>query len=346
MPWIHGVHERVAQADERLDRVAGQDDVERGVGHVLRQVVHVGAVEGVAGQRDQQVRREQQERRDHGAVLDLGGAGERRLGRGDALHDRGERAGQVDAEQDQVEAVDAQHVEPLVAAVAQVAGHRHEVRQRDQAEQRADQRGAEREGEQDQQADRAPADRRHVVPAQEQLAEPGPLALRAPGPRLAVQLGQDQQAAVGPAAALDAQRAEVRRGGAVAEPLGVVEQPPAVDAHVDGGLGVLDDGAVLDVLLDLPVADVGGLGDLVERLLADHGVGADPEGGVVVGQALVHDVLQVGGGARRSAPAGSPSRGTRCTASARWPRPGTRSARAGAPAAGSTPAAARCPRPA
>ena len=77
---------------------------------------------------------------------------------------------------------------------------------------------------------------------------------------------------------------------------GVVEQPPAVAAHVDSGLGVLDDGAVLDVLLDLPVADVGSLGDLVQRLLPDHGVGPDPEGGVVVGHALVHDVLQVRGG--------------------------------------------------
>ena len=208
---------------------------------------------------------------------------------------RRERARQVDPEQDQVEAVDAQHVDPLVAAVAQVAGLSHEVGQRDEAEQRADQRGAEREREQDQQAGRAPADGGHVVPPQEQLGEPDPVALLLAQPRHPVQLGQDQQAAVGPAAPLDAQRAEVRRGGAVAEPLRVVVQPPAVQPHVDRGLGVLDGRAVLDVLLDLVVADVGRLGDLVERLLADDRVRADPERGVVVGQALVHDVLQVGG---------------------------------------------------
>ena len=70
-----------------------------------------------------------------------------------------------------------------------------------------------------------------------------------------------------------------------------------MDAHVDGGLGVLDDRAVLDVTADLPVAGIGRLGDVIEGTLADHGVGAHPEGGVKVGQALVDDVLQVRGGA-------------------------------------------------
>jgi len=252
-----------------------------------------GDVEREAGQRDQQVGGHDEERRDQRAVADLRGAQERRLRRGESLHDRRDRASQVDRRQDQVEAVDAQHVEALVPARAQVAGHGQEVRQRDSAEQRADQRGAEREGEQEHQAHRAPGDRRHVVPPQEQLTEPGALAQRPPGAGLAAQLGHDQQPAVGPAAPLDAQRAEVGRGGAVAHPFRAVVQPPAVHAQVDGGLGVLDDGAVLDEVADLPVPDVGGLHDVVEGPLADHRVRADPEGGVVVGEALVDDVLQV-----------------------------------------------------
>ena len=290
------VHHRIAQPDERLDGVAGQDHVERGVGHVLDAVVPVGEVAGEAGQHDQQVGRYDEERRDDGAVAHLRGTREGRFRRGDPLDHRRQGSGQVDREQYQVEAVDAEHVEPLVAAVTQVAGLGQEVGQRHQAEQRADQRGAERERQQDEQADRAPRDRRHVVPPQEQLAEAGPLPLTPPGTGLAAQLGQDQQAAVGPAAPLDAQRAEVRRRRAVAHPLGGVEQPPAVRAHVDGGLGVLDDRPVPDVVPDLPVADVRRLGDLVERAFADHRVGADPERGVVVGQPLVDDVLQVGGG--------------------------------------------------
>ena len=227
----------------------------------------------------------------------LRGAGEGRLGRGDPLHHGGHGAGQVHREQHQVEAVDAEHVEPLVAAVAQVAGHGQEVGQRHQAEQRADQRGGGRERQQHEQADRAPRDRRHVVPPQEQLAEAGPLSHPPPGLGLTAQLGQDQQAAVGPAAPLDAQRTEVGRRRAVAQPFRAVVQPPAVHAHVDGGLGVLDDRPVLDVVPDLPVADIRGLGDLIQRPLADHRVGAHPERGVVVGQPLVDDVLQVGGGA-------------------------------------------------
>ena len=38
-------------------------------------------------------------------------------------------AGQVDRQQQQVEAIDAERVERLVAAVAQVDGHRQEVRE-------------------------------------------------------------------------------------------------------------------------------------------------------------------------------------------------------------------------
>ena len=115
--------------------------------------------------------------------------------------------------------------------------------------------------------------------------------------QLRPQLGQDQQAAVGPPPALDHERAEVRRGGAVAEPLGVVGQRPAVRPEVDAGLGIFDDRPVLDVGADLEAADGLHLDDVVQRVLADHGVGAHPEGGPVVGHALVQDVLEVGGGA-------------------------------------------------
>ena len=47
------VHDGVAQADERLDRVAGQDDVQHRVDQVLREVVDVRAVQRVTGQPDQ-----------------------------------------------------------------------------------------------------------------------------------------------------------------------------------------------------------------------------------------------------------------------------------------------------
>ena len=105
---------------------------------------------------------------------------------------------------------------------------------------------------------------------------------------------EHQQPAVGPALPLDAQRTEVGRRRAVAEPLGVVLETPAVHAQVEARLGVLDDRAVLDVVA-CREAVVRLLGhDGVERRLADDRVGSDPEGGVVVRQPLVDDVLQVG----------------------------------------------------
>ena len=74
--------------------------------------------------------------------------------------------------------------------------------------------------------------------------------------QLLPELRQDQQAAVGPAAALHHQGTEVGGSGAVAEALRVVGQLPAVRSEVDAGLGVLDDGAVLDVGADLEAATV------------------------------------------------------------------------------------------
>ena len=128
-----GICDRVAQADEGRDRVAGQDDVESGVGQVLHAVMPPGDVAGDRGQGDQQVRRHHKERGDDRAVAHLRGARERGLGRGDPLHDRGQRPGQVDRQQDQVETVDPQHVEALVAAVVQVTRHGGEVGQCHQA---------------------------------------------------------------------------------------------------------------------------------------------------------------------------------------------------------------------
>ena len=125
------------------------------------------------------------------------------------------------------------------------------------------------------------------------------IVLRAldPRPPQLPQLGQDDQAAVGPPPTLDAQRPEIRRGGRIAQSLRVVQQPPAVDGQVDAGFGVLDDGPVHHVPADLEATLVFDLHDVVQRALADDGVGADPEGGPVVAHPLMDDVLQVGGGA-------------------------------------------------
>ena len=120
----------IAQPDEGLDGITGQHDVERGVGHVIDAAVPVGEVERVTGQRDHQVGRDDEERRDDRAVAHLGGAREGSLRRRDPLHDRGQGPGQVDRQQHQVETVDAEYVEPLVSAVVQVAGHGQEVGQR------------------------------------------------------------------------------------------------------------------------------------------------------------------------------------------------------------------------
>ena len=181
-----------------------------------------------------------------------------------------------------------------VAAVAQVDGHHREVRDGGEEHPRAQQPSVVGVGQQEDQAEAGPGDRGHVVDPQRRLTPQDPLVLATPFAQLRGELRQDQQATVGPAATLDDQRPEVRRGGAVAEALGVVHQRPAVGADVDRRLGVLDDGAVLDVGLDRESADRLDLADVVQRALADHGVGADPEGGVVVAQPLVEDVLDVG----------------------------------------------------
>ena len=68
-------------------------------------------------------------------------------------------------------------------------------------------------------------------------------------------------------------------------------------SEVDAGFRVLDDGAVLDVGVDLVAADRLGLADVHERPFADDCVGSDPERGTVAGHALMEDVLDVGGGA-------------------------------------------------
>ncbi len=68
-----------------------------------------------------------------------------------------------------------------------------------------------------------------------------------------------------------------------------------MNAEVHRRLGVLDDRAVTDVRADLPVAQIRRHGDVVEGPFADHRVGAHPEGCVVVREALVDQVLEVGG---------------------------------------------------
>ena len=118
--------------------------------------------------------------------------------------------------------------------------------------QRAEQLAVERVGEQEEQPDRRPAGRGQVVDPQAGLhaasrARRGGVRSRP----LRCSLGRISRPPL-------AQRrrwidSAPKSGGVarVAEPLGVVEQPPAVDGEVDGRLGVLDDGAVLHVAADL-----------------------------------------------------------------------------------------------
>src|SRR3954447_26950184 len=111
---------------------------------------------------------------------------------------------------------------------------------------------------------------------------------------IAKKLRKDEQPAVGPAPALDDQGAVVRRGRAVGEALRMVVQPPAASDEIDAGLGVLDDGAILNELAYEPAVVERVPGDGLERGLAQERVGADPVRRVVGREALVDDVLDVG----------------------------------------------------
>lgn len=115
--------------------------------------------------------------------------------------------------------------------------------------------------------------------------------------QVAQQLGQDDQPTVSPAAALDDQRAEVGRGGAVSQALRVVVELPAAAGQIDARLRVLDHRTVLDVAFDRVASLNLGDHDIIQGLAADEGIGAHPVGGLVAGEALVNDVLDIGGGA-------------------------------------------------
>jgi hypothetical protein len=112
--------------------------------------------------------------------------------------------------------------------------------------------------------------------------------------QVADQLRQDDQAAVRPARALHDQRAKVGRRRAVREALRVVVEAPSLVDQVDRRLGVLDHGAVLDVAAHLSAVLVDDDGDVVERGVAQERIGADPERCVVLREALVDQVLDVG----------------------------------------------------
>ena len=118
--------------------------------------------------------------------------------------------------------------------------------------------------------------------------------------RVLQELRHDQQTAVGPPTALHDERSEVGRGRAVAQPLGVVDQGPAVVGKVDARFGVLDDGTVLHVAAHLVAVDRLDLHDVFERPPPDDGVGAHPERRVVRRHPLVQDVLDVGGRSRET----------------------------------------------
>src|SRR5437867_3561031 len=131
--------------------------------------------------------------------------------------------------------------------------------------------------------------------AQQDLGHPGPSARR--GPQETPEVRHDQQPAVGPAAPLDEQGAEVRRRGAKGHPLRIVVELPASPPQVDRGFGVLDHGTVVDEYATLEAALVPHLGNLLQRGLPYHRVCTDPERRTEVREALMHLILDVGGGA-------------------------------------------------
>ena len=130
--------------------------------------------------------------------------------------------------------------------------------------------------------------------AQQHLGHTGPSAPA--GPQEAPELRHDQQTAVSPAAPLDEQCAEVRRRGAKGHPLRIVVELPASLTQIDRGFGVLDHGPVLDEYAHLETALLPHLDDLLQGGLPYHRVCTDPERRTEVREALVHLILDVGGG--------------------------------------------------
>ena len=166
-----GIDNGMAQADEGHDGVSDQQEVQGRVGHVFPNMVAVGLETCESSQSCQEVRGDDEEQRGHRPVPDLGGPGEGRLGRRYRLHQCCRRPGQVYRHQQEVETIKTRYIEPFVAAVAQVRCHGPEIGQGQEPQHGADQGGIERKGQQDEQAGRAPGDRRHVVPTQEPFGE-------------------------------------------------------------------------------------------------------------------------------------------------------------------------------
>ena len=231
-PADEHILQRMPEADVRQQRPCRDGRVESGEDGVAPVAGQRVRVEHQCGEDDDGPWHRHIQRRRCGAVVDFRCAGERNLRIGHALLDRFQRARQIHGQQHDVESVDAQDVRPLISVAFQIGGHGQKVRQRRGHHPWAQQPLVERIGEQEHQTEARPCDRRHVVHAQAPLPQFHRAALRAPGFDDAEEFADDQQAAVRPAPPLHHQRAEIRRGRAVAQSFRIVHQMPAVVAQI------------------------------------------------------------------------------------------------------------------
>ena len=76
----------------------------------------------------------------------------------------------------------------------------------------------------------------------------------------------------------------------------MVMQRPSFGEEIDGRFGIFNDRPVLDIAANDMPTFVGFDADLFERRLSQQGIGPDPKSRTEVGEALVHEILNIGGG--------------------------------------------------
>src|SRR5579859_1483128 len=227
------------------------------------------------------------------AAVDLRRAREGAFASGYDLLDRSINPCQIYWNEQQCQRVNAQKIPPLVAASGQIPAVEQIVGSCRNWKPDVGKLATERNYEEQEEADVRKRGREQVMRADQCLGSA--CAHRtAAGPEFE-QAREDNQTTIGPPPSLDHKSPKIRRGRAVSQSLRMIVQTPAARHEIDGRPRVFDQGLVLDEDRNLMTALFGKSPDLVDRCETKNGIGANPERRVIRSEALVDQVLNIGG---------------------------------------------------
>ena len=114
-------------------------------------------------------------------------------------------------------------------------------------------------------------------------------------PEISEQLGQNEEPSVGPAASLDNEGTEIAGRGTIGQSLRVVKEPPSSRHQIDRRFRIFNHRAILNVATNHSMCGRLCDANVFQSGLPEECIRANPKCGAEVGEALMQEILNVGG---------------------------------------------------